>query len=499
MKQPETSTNQGQHLLAGPPGQPAPGLRGAAGGEGGMSLATGGSAVWAIVVKDLRLLLRDKSAFFFTFIFPIGFAIFFGIIFGGDGGVNARMKVLLVDEDRTPASDRLAQRLTSASELGVEVTPDAQEARRRVLKREAVAFVRVPQGFQEASRGLMWGAQASIDVGVDPSRTAERGMLMGVLQKYAFMGLSDSFNDPALAREQLSSARTLMRDDKGVSTTDRLLFEAVFASVDRLVDRGPRSGSSPAALSGQRAPSEPGRSDAAKPAGPAGPAETETADGDGGFTPIKITFTDVKPPRVGPSNPFAISSPQGIIWGLMGAAMGFAASFVGERTGGTLARLRASPLPASSLLMGKALACYITTLAASVGILGVGALMGVSLSNWPTLLLGVASVCVGFTGLMMLIAAVAPTERAASGVGWAALMVLGFIGGAAVPTFAMPGWLQSVSAISPMRWAMQALEGGVWRGYTPTEPAMLLPVGIMLGLGVFGLVVGAWSLRRHAA
>jgi ABC-2 type transport system permease protein len=40
----------------------------------------------AMVKKDLKLLFRDKMTVFFTFIFPLIFAAFFGSIFSGVGG-----------------------------------------------------------------------------------------------------------------------------------------------------------------------------------------------------------------------------------------------------------------------------------------------------------------------------------------------------------------------------------------------------------------------------
>jgi ABC-2 type transport system permease protein len=449
-------------------------------------VVTAWAAAWAVAQKDLRLLLRDKSGFFFTFIFPIGFAVFFGLVFGGAGsGRDNRLSILVVDEDRTEPSAAFVSRLTQASELSVTTSPSVTAAQDHVLKRKALAFVRIPAGYAQQSRGLLWGQQTTLEVGVDPSRTAERGMLMGILQQHAFAGLADSFTNPTLAREQLAQARALMRDDRDVTIADRLLYEGVFASIDRLVDRGltPQPPATPPANTTALA-------DTKAPTTPAAPQ---------GFAPVRITFTDVKPQRLGPANAFALTCPQGIIWGLMGAAMGFATSFVGERTGGTLARLRTSPMPATALLLGKALACLITTLAVTTLIITVGALLGVGLANWPTLALGVASVCLGFTGVMICVAAIAPTERAAAGVGWAIMMVLAFIGGAAVPTAFMPAWMQDVSKLSPMRWALQALEGGIWRGYAPTEPAMLTPVLVMIALALAGLALGVWSLRRAGA
>src|SRR5690606_21365603 len=64
-------------------------------------------AIVALAFKDLRLLLRDRLGAFFTFGFPLIMAIFFGVIFSGNtgGGVSA-LKIAVVDEDRTPGSER---------------------------------------------------------------------------------------------------------------------------------------------------------------------------------------------------------------------------------------------------------------------------------------------------------------------------------------------------------------------------------------------------------
>ena len=64
----------------------------------------------------------------------------------------------------------------------------------------------------------------------------------------------------------------------------------------------------------------------------------------GEWQPLKITKKDVARVYDGPRNPFDITFPQGVIWGLIGCAMSFGISLVTERTHGTLVRLRMAPL-----------------------------------------------------------------------------------------------------------------------------------------------------------
>ncbi|MCU0688737.1 MAG: ABC transporter permease [Phycisphaerales bacterium] len=395
---------------------------------------------------------------------------------------NARLTIALIDSDNTPASTALAKRLASAEELRIIDSPSPTAApdplawaRQQVLLRKAVAYVHIPTGYAKARENMFAGQTATVQVGADPSRAAERGMLQGILQQHAFASMADDFRDPAAMRKQTAAARKAIADDKSVTMTDRLVFETFFTALDSFMTTTARRDAQPATTT-----------DSASPA-PRGPA----------FMPVRVEFSQVKPDRTTPTNAFAVSFPQGLVWGVMGAAMGFAVSFIGERRSGTFARLASSPMPAWKLIVGKALACFITIAAAMAAMLVLASWLGVSLRNTTTLAVALAVVAFAFVGIMSLLAVLAPTERAASGLGWAVMMVLAFIGGAAVPTFVMPGWMQAVSNVSPMAWAMACLEGGIWRNLTVLDIAPYLAA--LLALGTVGLVVAIISVRRLAA
>ena len=58
------------------------------------------SRIWAITIKDLRLIARDKSGLFFLLFFPIIFAVFFGSMYGGGEGRAIPMAVLDLDDTK---------------------------------------------------------------------------------------------------------------------------------------------------------------------------------------------------------------------------------------------------------------------------------------------------------------------------------------------------------------------------------------------------------------
>jgi len=129
-------------------------------------------ALWAIAAKDLRVLARDPMGLFFALGFPILMALFFGFIFGGGGGAG-RIAVGLVDEDGSEGSrDYLARLQGSAALEAKPLTLD--EARNAVRRGKLVAYIRLTPGFGDL-QGFFPDLQ-QVEVGIDPSRTAEKGI-----------------------------------------------------------------------------------------------------------------------------------------------------------------------------------------------------------------------------------------------------------------------------------------------------------------------------------
>jgi ABC-2 type transport system permease protein len=120
------------------------------------------------------------------------------------------------------------------------------------------------------------------------------------------------------------------------------------------------------------------------------------------------------------------------------------------------------------------------------------AFFGVRPSSWPLLAVASLSATVAFCGLMMLVATLGRTEQAASGTAWAILMPLSMVGGGMIPQFIMPPWMSAVGSVSPVKWAIRAIEGALWRGFTPAE--MLLPCGLLLLVGLACFAVGTRRL-----
>lgn len=420
-----------------------------------------------MALKDIKLLVRDRQSFFMALFFPILYAGFFGTILSGFvGGEGTRpITVLLVDLDRTPESRRFVEQLSAAPELEI-VEDELSAAREKVRTGRNAAYIALPAGFGEASASLFSGKPPTIQIGADPKRQAESGMLKGILMKYAAENQMLAYQDPGERKRQLAQAREMTAS---ASPDIRDSLERMFAELDTLL-----AASDEAATEGSE-----GR----------GPFE--------GLYPLELESVPVMVESKGPRNYHDITFPQGIIWGIMVSAAGFGISLVLERRRGTLLRQQAAPINRAQILGGKALACFLTTLLLAAGVLLLGVVVfGLRPQSPGLLLLAVLSTALCFVGLMMLFSVLGKTEQSAGAIGWIALMLMAMLGGGMLPLFMMPGWLLTVSHVSPVKWSILAMEGAIWRGFSPGE--MILPCAILAGFGALGFGIGVSALRWTA-
>ena len=426
-------------------------------------------AIGALALKDLRLLLRDKAGFFFTFFFPLIIAVLFGTIFGG-GDHTSAIPVMIVDEDGSAESRAFIDTLVASPEL--RVAPSTRElAAESVRRGKIAAYVVIKPGFGEASRQVFWGSPPRVELGVDPARKADAGMIEGVLMKYASKRFQDFFSNASAQKHNLEIARRALKENGRVPAKESRDLEMLFGALDRYYASRPESSSAPG----------------------------DARSGGANFQPIAIDRTDVNVMRIGPTSAYAISFPQGIIWGLIGVTAAFSVSIVGERAKGTLLRLQVAPIGRWQILAGKALACFVAAVSLSAGLLLLAYFgFGVRPSSIPMLVLAVISSALGFVGLMMLLSVLGKTQEAASGIGWAVLLIFSMLGGGMIPYFIMPSWMHTLSHVSPVKWSILAMEGAIWRRFTFGE--MLLPCGILLGVGLVCFAIGvrafSWSSEK---
>lgn len=224
----------------------------------------------------------------------------------------------------------------------------------------------------------------------------------------------------------------------------------------------------------------------------------DTAKGDEQFSLLPMKMTALTNDDIGPRSSFEITFPQSLLWALIGISAAFAVSIVKERTAGTYLRLRIAPITRAQILAGKGLGAFLASILICIILLGIGILfLGVRVSDPVILAIGIIATVFCFVGLSMLISVLGKTEESVGGAAWGIMMVAAMTGGGMIPVMFMPSWLLTVSHASPVKWGILAIEGGVWRNFSYSE--MMLPVGVLIGIGVVSFMVGTSILSKRDA
>ncbi len=180
--------------------------------------------------------------------------------------------------------------------------------------------------------------------------------------------------------------------------------------------------------------------------------------------------------------------------GIVGASLqNMAIHIAGERSDGTLKALAGGPMPKTAYFVGKVAQVVAVTSATIAVLLLVGVIVfGIDLPSgahwltfaWVTVLGAAACTLLGIA-----VSSLARNARSASATVTPIALVLEFVSGVFLPFDEVPGWLQDVAAVFPVKWLAQGLRSV----FLPDALAAQEPAGSW-ELGRVALVLGIWCV-----
>ncbi len=194
---------------------------------------------------------------------------------------------------------------------------------------------------------------------------------------------------------------------------------------------------------------------------------------------------------------FMLLNSLGMMMSLV-AIMLSASALVREREHGTIEQLLVSPLAPWEILLAKTAASTVILLAgAAVAIFGVLLpIFHVPVRGSLVVFFGCAGVfAFAMCGLGMTVASLCRTMPQ---VGMVTLLLMApilFLSGGWMPLEAMPAWLATLTALSPLRWFTDITFGLFLRGTTVRD--LVLPIAAMTALGALFFLWGALRFRAR--
>jgi len=167
------------------------------------------------------------------------------------------------------------------------------------------------------------------------------------------------------------------------------------------------------------------------------------------------------------------------------------------RETGIYKRRRATPVPASVVIAGRALTAVVAALVIAAVLLAIGwPAYGASLPSRtaPAFILAIIVGALAFCCLGYAVASLIENADAAQPLTQAVMLPLYFISGVFVPASQIPGWLRNVASVFPVRHLAQALLAA-YNPHTSGAGFAWRDLGVVALWGASGLVV---ALRRFS-
>lgn len=409
------------------------------------------NAIIAMIIKDYKLLLRNKTSAFFVLAFPLIFAAFFGSVYNrSDSTPNLEISVL--DNDNSNISRDFAKRLAEHEAITIikpkQNTTDALDF--SIKRKEISAYIVVPKGFSEQYEQAFSANAPSVQLVTDPKQPETAMILTGMLKE--------------LAAERFAS---MLDNEKLLNSLPQDTPEDIVSAINVLTNAASQE------------------------------SEKETSAIKPSFNPINVIDKPLATRSLDddtPNSGFVFILPQAAIWICIGLVTAFV-SFIGiEATSGNLLRLSLSPFRKLRFLVAKGLAVFFAQIALIALFYSVTWLfIGFSFDT-VSLVLSVLATALAFTGIMLGFAAFVDSQSSSAGsLVNAVLLLAGMIGGAMIPIAFMPKWMLSVSQFSPVYHVIYALEGATWRGLELSD--IVLSLIVLIGIGLLGLGVSLAKFR----
>ena len=406
---------------------------------------------------------RDRVALSLTFVLPVIFFSIFAGIFGNQrSSATSRLRVAIVDEDRTAYSQALVAALQSEGALRAQTTAE-ENGKGEVLDRvKAEALVRkgdlpvavvLPKGLGDSKK--FWSDAASrgpkVQLLADVSDPIAPQVVRGLLQKVSFTAAPESMAAEGLAMFEKYSGP---------------LTPAQRASFDRWMS-GARQGGNPSPAAGSAA--EMGL-----------PIELVNVMQPGGGDNVTISF---------------YAAGVGVMFLLFSCA-GAGGSLIEEEESGTLGRLISSRAGMTGVLLGKWVFISMMGMLQLCLMFTWGAVMfGLPLvRHLPGFLIVTLFTAPAAAGFGLVLAALSRTRAQLSGMSTIIILTMSAIGGSMFPRFLMSETMQKAGLVTFNAWALDGYLKVFWRNAPLID---LWPqVVVLTGLTAAFLAIARTLARR---
>jgi ABC-2 type transport system permease protein len=419
--------------------------------------------LWATILKDLRILTRDKVGLTLMFAMPVILAVVITAIQNSTFELvnDSKVPLLLCNKDKGEASTQLINSLEKMGRFELkQLTGDQTDKQimERMRAKDALVAIVIPDNFTEkiVLKSKQVAEKALNDFGLQGDSNGRRAEALDPLTFYYHPVLQQSFR---------SSIQGALRSALQLVESREIVKNLYFSVNEKEL-----------------------------------PAELENE-----IVNNQVVINEVPVSRDGSRNiPNATQHniPAWTIFAMFFVVISLGSSVVREKLNGSFIRLKTLPTSYLVSLLSKQITYMTVALAQAAVIFAIGMylfpVIGLPPLNLPSDVVGliIVSLVCGWCAVSyaICIGVFAQTQEQANGFGAVTIVILAAIGGVLVPSFAMPASFSMIMKLSPLHWCLEAYYGLFLEGGKLKDILMnILPLLIMI---IFIQLITLWGLKR---
>jgi len=421
--------------------------------------------IYAIVVKELKLFLKDREALALLFVMPAFFILVMTLALETvyeTGSRERPLEILVINEDQGPGAQEVLDTLKKSEALSLIEKEDGA----------LISLERAEKLIEKGKYSLAFYFKSNFS----------EQMLQPLSVNSGHESSFSIISDPAINRQLISSIKGIV---KGV--IDRHYFLNRFPSMLQTY------------LSDATSSNVPGPQGVFKENG-INPTHIESRlyqdfNQDKGFAVQIVTPRSMEKARKPTSTEQNV--PGYTIFGVFFIVLTLASGFFHEKRDGTFQRILTSPVSKVSILVGKLLPFYIINLLQVTIMFAIGVFVfEMDLGYMPALVLVSMALSATANGMGLFVAAICRTEAQVNGLSVLLAVTLSALGGIMVPAFLMPSFMKTLSYFTPHAWALKGYQDVIVRGLGIR--AVLPETGVLLLFASFFFAIALWRFRFDA-
>jgi ABC-2 type transport system permease protein len=424
-------------------------------------------AIWAIVRNDLRIFRTDRRAVIIGILVPILIAAFFGYVFGGTGNAESgRIPIIVVDEDQSVVSKAIVEDLQKDSMVSVQLL-DRTQAQQQVKSGKAQVAAIIPKNFSDDSARALFTSRnkPKVEMLIDPSQAMSSKVIQGLFVQYGMQEITKSAFSGTVGEDSLADYLQQLEVDSA---------------------RHPEAEDLKSLLTDLRRLNK--RADATETGGTVGMQRGLTM-------PYEVSTTKVTSGNDVAYNGYAHSFAGMTVQFLLLAGVDAGVVLLLLRERGIWQRLRSAPLSKADFLVAKTIATMLIGMFQIAVIYAAAiAIFGVRISGNVGGFVAIAIVfCFLNSTFGLMLASIGRSAPATRGIAVMVTLLMVMVGGAWVPSFVFPKWLQQAALVAPTRWAVDGLDAMTWRGLG--FDAAVAPIVVLGGAAATFLAIAIYRFK----